>query len=41
MKIVTWNMQGDKNATYLNQLVQKLKPNVLCLQETGDLTPLL
>ena len=41
MRIVTWNMQGGTNAVYLNQVIQDMQPNVLCLQETGDLTPLL
>lgn len=41
MKVVTWNMQGGTNAAYLNAVIQNTQPNVLCIQETGNLTPLL
>ncbi len=41
MKIVTWNMQGGTNAGYINQVIQATEANVLCLQETGNMTSLL
>jgi len=37
MRIVTWNMQGNVNAVYINQLIQASNADVLCLQETGNL----
>lgn len=41
MRIVTWNMLGCTNAQYINQVIQKTNANVLCLQETGNMTDLL
>ncbi len=41
MRIVTWNMQGGPQAGNINDVIQTTQANVLCLQETGNLTNLL
>lgn len=38
MRITTWNMQGAVNLVYLQQLITKNDPDVICLQETGDIS---
>ena len=41
MKITTWNMQGGTNQGYLKTLISQNKPDIICLQETGDMTGIL
>ncbi len=37
VRVVTWNMQGNINAPFINTIVETLEPAVLCLQECGNL----
>ncbi|WP_337842046.1 endonuclease/exonuclease/phosphatase family protein [Rheinheimera sp.] len=41
MRITTWNMQGSTNQLYLGALMAQNNPDVICLQESGDMTHLL
>jgi hypothetical protein len=41
MNITTWNLQGGTQLTYLGTLINKNNPDVICLQECGDMTGLL
>lgn len=41
MRITTWNMQGGTQQQYLGTLIQQNQPDVICLQESGNMTNLL
>jgi endonuclease/exonuclease/phosphatase family metal-dependent hydrolase len=41
MRITTLNMQGGTNLGYLIALINQNNPDVICLQESGDMTPIL
>lgn len=41
MRITTWNMQGSTQQVYLGALIAQNSPDVICLQESGDMTHLL
>lgn len=41
MRITTWNMQGSTQQVYLGTLIAQNNPDVICLQESGDMTHLL
>lgn len=41
MRITTWNMQGSTQQVYLGVLITQNNPDVICLQECGDMTHLL
>lgn len=41
MKITTWNLQGGTQLLYLGTLIANSNPDVICLQECGNMTPLL
>lgn len=41
MRITTWNMQGSTQQLYLGALIAQNNPDVICLQESGDMTHLL
>lgn len=41
MRITTWNMQGSTQQSFLGTLIVPNNPDVICLQESGDMTHLL
>jgi hypothetical protein len=41
MKITTWNLQGGTQLLFLGTLIANSNPDVICLQECGDMTMLL
>ncbi len=41
MRITTWNMQGKQQHSCLQQLIALNDPDVICLQECGDLSPVI
>lgn len=41
MRVTTWNMQGRDQLPCLQQLISKNDPDVLCLQECGDMSSIL
>ena len=41
MIITTWNMQGGTQLLYLGTLIANSNPDVICLQECGNMTPVL
>lgn len=41
MRITTWNMQGGTQQVHLGTLISQNNPDVICLQESGNMTPIL
>ena len=41
MRITTWNMQGSTQQTYLRRLITQSDPDVICLQESGNMARIL
>jgi hypothetical protein len=41
MRITTWNMQGGTQQVFLGTLISQNSPDVICLQESGDMTHIL
>ncbi len=41
MRITTWNMQGGAQQVYLGTLIAQNDPDVICLQESGDMANIL
>ncbi|MFN6340237.1 MAG: endonuclease/exonuclease/phosphatase family protein [Cyanobacteriota bacterium] len=41
MKITTWNMRGGAQQLYLQTLIAQNDPDVICLQECGDMSQIL